>query len=185
MTWGRLVLLPSEDSNLYAVDIRKEDTSWRFTFGTEIRRPISVIENQVFVSPEDGELHVLNAEDGRELWRYPRAQQFVAASANRVYVGDKYGRLLILDRSGGRTLGLWDTHNFDFRVLNESNDRLFLATRTGLVVCCHEKENKEPVVHMKVLPPPAPGVTPLKPEAPAAEAPAAEPAKPKAVRVKL
>lgn len=165
-TWGRLVLVPSQDFSLYAVDIRSGDTQWRYTFGTEIHRPIRVIENQLFVSPDEGGVYVLRPEDGTELWRHLRSDQFVAASRNRVYADDKYGRLTMLERTTGRVLNTWDTHNFDFRVVNESNDRLYLATRTGLVVCCREKENKEPVVHKKATPPPARGAA-AKPEEPA------------------
>jgi outer membrane protein assembly factor BamB len=156
-TWSRLVLVASEDNNVYAVNIRTGDTPWHYTFGTEIRRAISVIDNQVFVTPEAEGLHVLDAENGTEIWSYSRAERFVAASAGRVYASDRFGRLVILERATGRMLGLWDTHNLDFRLLNESNDRLYLATRSGLVICCHEKENKEPLVHKRVLPPAPPG----------------------------
>jgi outer membrane protein assembly factor BamB len=152
-TWGKTALLPSQDFNLYAVDVRNGDTQWRYSSGSEIRRPVSVIDNDVYLAPEDGGMHALNAETGSRLWRHPRAQEFVAASKTRVYAGDRFRQVLILDRATGRQLGAWNTNPFDFRASNESNDRIYLVTKTGLVVCLHEKENQDPVNHPKVLPP--------------------------------
>ena len=155
--WGRVVMVPSEDYYVYAVDVRTGDTKWQYSTGSAIRRAITVINNDVFVTPEDSGMHVLDAENGtNRKWWHPRATEFVAASRGRIYAGDKHGQLLILDRGNGRQLSVWDTHRFDFRVHNESTDRVFLVTKAGLVVCLHEKENKEPLIHEKVqAPPPA------------------------------
>src|SRR4029077_12382450 len=127
--WGRTVLLPSQDFNLYSVDVRTGDTLWRYSSGSEIRRPVSVIDNDVYLAPDDGGLHAVNAETGAKLWRHPRAQDFVAASASRVYAADRLGQLMILDRSNGRQLAAWNTNQFDFRARNESTDRIFLVTK--------------------------------------------------------
>ena len=177
-TFGaRLVLVPSRDYNVYCVDVRTGEERWRYTSGAEIRRPVSVIGDEAYVLPEDNGMHVLNAgttaKRGERLWWYPRAQEFVAASEKRVYAADKFHQLLILDRSNGRVLGVWDTHEFDFRARNETNDRLSLATRDGLIVCLHERENKEPFVHPKGSPTSdgqKPGKTPAK-EKPEVETP--------------
>lgn len=162
--WGRTVLLPSQDFYVYAVDVRTGDTMWRYSSGNEIRRELTVIDNDVFVTPEDSGMHVLDAENGtNRKWWHPRANEFVAASKNRVYASDKYRQLLVLDRATGRQLSTWDTHLFDFRVHNESTDRVFLVTKSGLVVCLHEKENKEPLLHEKLQPPPPAGIEIKKP----------------------
>ncbi len=167
--WGRYVLIASQDFNVYSVDVRTGDTAWRYSSGSDIRQPLTIIENDVFVTPEGSGLHVIDAETGpvagRPKWWHPRAEDFVTASANRVYATDKFGQLLTLDRSNGRQLGIWDTHNFDYHVRNESNDRLYLATKTGMVVCLREKENKQPVEHKKVLPPSPAGIDVRKPAA--------------------
>ncbi len=152
--WGRTVLVPSRDFNLYSVDVRSGETLWRYSCGGEIRRPVTVIENDAYVAPDGLGMHALRAESGERKWLNPRAADFVVASKNRVYAADKLGQLLILDRANGRLLATWDTHNFDWRVRNEVNDRLYLVTTSGLVVCLHEKANKDPVEHRKVLPPP-------------------------------
>jgi hypothetical protein len=146
------------------VDVRTGDTLWQYSSGSEIRRAITVIDNDVFVTPEDSGMHALDAENGtHRKWWHPRANDFVAASKNRVYAADKHGQMLVLDRATGRQLSVWDTHRFDFRVRNDSTDRLFLVTKTGLVVCLHEKEYKEPLIHEKVQPPPPAGIDVKKP----------------------
>lgn len=157
--WGRTVLLPSADFYVNAVDVRTGDTLWRYSSGNEILRPLSIIDNDIFVTPEDSGMHVLDAENGSvRKWWHPRAYQFVTASKARVYAADKYGQLLILDRGTGRQLDAWETQQFDFRVRNESTDRLFLVTKAGLVVCLHEKQYKEPLMHEQVQPPPPAGI---------------------------
>ena len=148
--WGRTVLVPSQDYNVYAVDARNGETLWRYSAGNEIRRALTVIDDEVYVAPEDNGMHVLNVENGSRLWWHPRAQEFVTASKSRVYAADDHGQLLMLDRANGRQLGVMDTHRFDFRVLNDSSDRLILVTKGGLIVCLHEKENNEPVMHKKI-----------------------------------
>jgi outer membrane protein assembly factor BamB len=164
--WGRYVLLPSRDFNVYAVDVRGrlgQETKWIYPSGGQIRNPVTVVDNEAYVAPEDGGLHAVNVETGERLWWHPRANQFVAASAKRVYASDKYGQLILLDRSNGRSLGTWDMHDFDFRVRNESNDRVYLATAKGLVVCLHEKDSPEPLVHAKPLPAAPAEQKPVKP----------------------
>jgi outer membrane protein assembly factor BamB len=161
--WGRAVLLPSQDFNLYAVDVRNGDTLWRYSSGSEIHRPVSVIDNDVYVAPEDGGLHALNAETGVRSWRHPRAQEFVAASKTRVYAADRYGQLVILDRANGRQIDTWNVNEFMFRVRNEENDRIYLVTKNGLVVCLHEEKNVTPLIHQKVMPPPPAGLETKKP----------------------
>jgi outer membrane protein assembly factor BamB len=162
--WGRTILLPSQDFFVYAVDVRTGDTMWRYSSGSEIRRKLTVIDNDVFVTPEDSGMHVLDAENGADRkWWHPRARDFVAATKNRVYAADKYGQLLTLDRATGRQISVWDTHQFDFRVHNDSTDRILLVTKSGMVVCLHEKENKEPLAHTTVQAPPPAGIEIKKP----------------------
>ena len=155
--WGRTVLVPSQDYHLYSVDVRSGALMWRYSAGGPIYRPVTVIDDDVFVVPDELGLHLVNAESGERKWLNPRAADFVVASAGRVYAADKIGQLLVLDRASGRLVSQWDTHQFDFRVRNDANDRLYLATANGLVVCLHEKANKQPLEHKKALPPPPAG----------------------------
>jgi outer membrane protein assembly factor BamB len=152
--WGRVVLIPSQDYHVYAVDVRTGAINWRYSAGAPIYRALTVIENDVFVAPDELGLHLVSAETGQRRWLQPRGADFVASSTNRVYATDKFGQLLILDRANGRLVAQWDTHDFDFRVRNEVNDRVYLVASNGLVVCLREKANKEPVVHKKVEAPP-------------------------------
>lgn len=151
--WGRAVLLPSQDYNLYSVDVRTAETLWRYSSGSEIRKPVSIVENDVYMTPAEGGMHAVNAETGGQIWRHPRAEDFVAASKTRVYAADQFGQLLILDRASGRQVDAWILNQFKFRVRNDESDRIYLVTKTGLIVCLHEPENKTPLVHRKVLPP--------------------------------
>ena len=151
--WGRAAILPSEDFNLYSVDVRTGETNWRYAAGSEIRQPVTVIGSEIFVFPDDGGMHVLNAESGSRVWRHPRGRDFIAASRDRVYATDSFGQLLVLDRATGRQIGSWNARDFQFHVRNDSNDRVYLVSKSGMLVCLCEPKNEAPSVHQKVLPP--------------------------------
>lgn len=150
---GLKVFLASQDYNIYAIDVRTGETYWRFTAGGPIRRPLVVVDDHLYVTPDDNGLHCLNCDTGERLWWHPRASHFVAASGTRIYAGDRFGQLLLIDRRTGQELGTWDTNAFQHRVQNDGTDRVYLATNDGLIVCMHEKSQKDPIVRTRKEPP--------------------------------
>jgi hypothetical protein len=74
----------------------------------------------------------------------PDAERFLAANPKFVYALDHSGRLLVLDRGHGIRLSTYDVRDFVVPVVNEVNDRLFLAANNGLLVCLHDKEYATP-----------------------------------------
>ncbi|MEK6238278.1 MAG: PQQ-binding-like beta-propeller repeat protein, partial [Planctomycetales bacterium] len=81
-------------------------------------------------------------------WYAPGAQRFIAASKDRVYAADTYGRTLILDAQSGARLGVIATEKSSTTFINTQNDRLYYATAKGLIQCLREiKNDKKPVWH--------------------------------------
>jgi outer membrane protein assembly factor BamB len=157
-SYGNIAYLGSRDGNLYALSMQSGRLAWRYTAGTPIsRRPVA-IEKDVYVVAEGLGLARVDRATGEPLWRLPRgralvpanaeADRFLAANPKFVYALDRAGRLLILERARGQTLGSLDVHDFVVPVVNDQNDRLFLAANNGLIVCLHDRDYPAPYFHL-------------------------------------
>src|SRR5262249_47939200 len=121
-----------------------------------IRTPAAV-EKDVFVTSEREGMTCLDSATGETRWKIPcnrqvlttqrEADEFLACNDRFAYVADRAGRLLILDRKRGVKLSWLDTVDFRVKIVNEVTDRLYLAANDGLIVCLHDRDQKEPIRH--------------------------------------
>ena len=90
----------------------------------------------------------------RPKWKSDKVEgELLTLSQTRVYGRDRNGSLFILNREDGsvlrtpseilRSVGL-DLRPFKEAVINSENDRIYLATPTGLVICLREITNLQP-----------------------------------------
>jgi hypothetical protein len=120
---------------------------WRFSAGTAVNEQPVAIDDLVFVIPELGGMTCLEAGDGATRWFVPNIRQFLAASPTRVYAADEFGQTLVLDVKTGGRVDTLPTMFLPLKFANLHNDRLFLGTRTGMLMCLHEESLAEPAVH--------------------------------------
>jgi hypothetical protein len=99
-------------------------------------------------APKKAAITAADQSGGYALWQNQRASQFVAASATRVYAMDAVGRMLVLDGKSGAELGAFFAQESTLRLANGYNDRIYLATPTGLVQCLHERDQVQPHIHL-------------------------------------
>jgi hypothetical protein len=148
------------DSNVYAVNIDTGTVSWRFTAGTSIARQPIATEKDVFVVAQRLGLARVDRATGEAAWRLPRggvvfptnpeADRFLAANPKFVYATDAAGRLLVLDRATGLTLSSYQgTRDFNVRVSNAANDRIYLAAHNGTIICLHDRDYPTPFRHIR------------------------------------
>lgn len=164
----RYLFLPSEDFKLYCLNKVNGTTRWVYNAGLEIRKKPQVMEQDVFLTPAHGGLHVVDRSSGRRRWWRSGITGFVAASNSRAYVSDRIGNLVVLGREDGKTVAALPLRKFSVRVSNGRTDRIIMATSSGLVVCIREKGREFPIYHMyperrPLLPefapaPPKPGI---------------------------
>lgn len=117
------------------------------------------IGDKIYILPEHRGMFQIDAETGFERWRSPHPTRFVAASPNRLYGTDRLGNLVILDRDTGNLVGALDTNAFELAAVNTENDRVYLTSRSGLIVCLREYGLDEPAA-----------VSPADPEPPLPDA---------------
>ncbi len=70
-------------------------------------------------------------------------------SSAYVYALDRQGKLLVIDADRGTTLSSFDVSAFTLPVTNERNDRLYLASNSGLLLCMRDRLKVVPVLLQK------------------------------------
>jgi outer membrane protein assembly factor BamB len=158
--YGEVAYVPSMDSTVYAVNIILGRALWRFNAGGRLdRRPV-VTDEEVFTYGERSKIARLNRDTGELFWQAAVATDVRAVSPKFVYASDRTDRLFILDRRTGSRVTEYDTRGFNVPVVNTQDDRLYLASHNGTVLCLHDRDVVNPV--------------PLRPGEPKAAPPAAK-----------
>lgn len=187
-----LIFVASRDGFVYGINEINGRMVWRFSAGSPVAQPPVAIRDSLYLVPEDGGLFCLSPRTGIQRWYAPNARQFLAASPQRklppaedgrppqpglarVYAADQNGDTLILDARTGARLATMSTASLPLKLTNSQNDRLYMATRMGMLQCFHEVGLDQPTSYK----PPEPLATPEKEpsaEAATSEEPTAEPA---------
>ena len=182
----RTLLIPSADNNLYAIDLLTSDALWTFSSGGPMDQAPVVAGEEIYCINQAGYLTLLDPATGNVRWNtLTQGAQFVAVGASRIYLRSWNKDLYIIDRASGQVLadpaatkqraGL-NLREFGLSMLNRFDDRLYLGTDSGMVVCLREIGATQPRLlrDPKALPfgyiPPE-GIKPTPPPVPAARRP--------------
>ncbi len=185
-TYGdRMLLVPSGDNNLYAVDLFTTLGLWTFPSGSPIEQEPLVSDKDIYIANTAGYLSSLDPGTGEPRWtRSTQGGAIVSITNTRLYLRSYNLDLFIIDRKTGRVLvdpgetllraGL-DLREFDLNIINRFNDRLYFATPSGLIVCIRESGQltPRPLVDPKAKPfgyVPPEGIKPPAPPAATDEA---------------
>ena len=104
------------------------------------------------------------------LWKREHTGQFVAATNRFLYASDSNGDVLLLSRSDGAELGSLPLQGYPIRPENDRTDRLFAVSRSGRILCIHQRGRDYPTYHkFPDRRPILPEVTPEQPSAPAGD----------------
>lgn len=169
------VYVTSLDGYLYCVQERRGNLLWRFSTGEPIHHPPVALGDLVLAITRSGKLFVLDGATAVERWVASGIQSYLAGSDRRLYCQDLKGQLVVLDRASGQRLGTLDARGCDLPILNAQTDRVFLASKSGLVQCLREDDRPWPLVHYRLPPPPRRGRPAMPSKAPAEDKPEAAP----------
>ncbi|MDR1289763.1 MAG: PQQ-binding-like beta-propeller repeat protein, partial [Planctomycetaceae bacterium] len=134
-----LSVVGTKSGYVYAIKNRNGEVLWHFVANGSVVEQMAVIGVDVFVPTLNG-MHDIDVRRGKEKWFVPNIVKFICASRSRVYVQDKNGFLVILDRkSGGRIVSL-DLRKFREVLFNVETDRLFIIDDSGLIQCFAERQ---------------------------------------------
>lgn len=148
-TDGERLYFASRDYNFYCMNIQTARTYWTFATGLPVQKKPRVVGEQVFVVAERGGMFAIGIRSGKEEWEYPvkEANDFIAASYDKVYAKDNASNFMIIDRNTGAVNGILPYSNFSTQVANDRTDRIVLVTPTGLVATLREKSRKFPTYY--------------------------------------
>lgn len=135
--------------------------------------------NTIVVSLGDDGLAAFTADTGSPVWRCRVAGKVLAVGGDRVWLIDHVGRLSGIDMATGERRERFCLGCLTVPIVNVVNDRLFLASADGLLVCLAPKRPvadafPAPTPAKKPKPRPDPAPAAEAADAPAGEAPAAE-----------
>jgi outer membrane protein assembly factor BamB len=144
----RKLLIPSADYNLYCVDVLTAKVLWTFPSGAPIEQAPLVHKDDVFVINTAGNLSLLDPETGTPRWTLPtHSARLLGVSPTKVYLRTVDGDLLVVDYATGTVVadpaatfqraGL-NLREYDLSFTNLYNDRLYVGTSAGVVVCFRE-----------------------------------------------
>lgn len=188
----RLLLIPSADDNLYAVDLLTSDLKWTFPSGAPIDQAPLVAGEDIYAINQAGNLSQLDPSTGSPRWTTPtQGGQLMALSGSKVYLRSINHDLFIVDRATGRLLADPSTtlqraglnlREYDLSLVNQYDDRLYFATRSGMIVSLRELGSAPQLLRdPKALPfgyVPPEGIKATPPAAPPADTPADTKAEP-------
>jgi outer membrane protein assembly factor BamB len=144
----RLLLIPSADHNLYAVDLLTSQVLWTYASGAPIGQAPLAVGDDIFVVNEAGRLSSLDPKTGSLRWTVStQGGPLLAIGQRRIYLESHDRDLFIVDRVTGQILvdpratheraGL-NTRHFELGQTNRQNDRIYYASNAGLVICIRE-----------------------------------------------
>ena len=137
----------SLDGNVYAFHEMSGEQIWRFSAGDPIEEPATVIDDRVYVPTDHAGMYCVDAETGREIWWAPRIERFLAASKERVYATDNLYQLYILDAKTGGRLATLPIYGMNMLLVNQTTDRIYMASDSGLIQCLHDASLDKPIYH--------------------------------------
>jgi outer membrane protein assembly factor BamB len=150
----RTLLVPSGDKNLYAVDLFGASVKWVYPSGSPVLQEPLVADDDVYTVNTAGLLTALDAKTGSPLWTTStHGGRLMSVSKSRVYLESHDEDLFIVDRRTGQILadpratferaGL-NIREYALGFTNNQNDRIYIATRSGLLFCLREIGQLQP-----------------------------------------
>jgi outer membrane protein assembly factor BamB len=146
------VIVGSEDHKLYCIDVfdpNNTDTNWITTTPSPIDKGVLVADDQAFTVTREGLFLALNMKDGSVRWelRTPGRAKLLAVSPSRIYGISPDGGIAIIQRADGKILATPETSISSYgvdlklythRMSNDQNDRIYLASEDGILLCLRE-----------------------------------------------
>ena len=142
------VYLASEDFNVFCIQQNTGSVRWQFVAGLPIKKEVRIVGDNVYVFPHRGGMYCLSRITGSRRWWLPRMEDFVGATKDLLLVTDSLGQISVISPKDGAVIGALPLKDFSIRYGNELTDRIYLATKTGLVVCIREQGKEFPTYHM-------------------------------------
>jgi outer membrane protein assembly factor BamB len=134
-----LILVPSRDYSLYAMNSVGGQPAWICTVGNPLSKAAHSSGDQIFFASETHVLFCTKEAGGEKpLWAANGIDDFIAASPAAVYVRSMSKAILALDPATGATKFHVPTAGLYRPVTNDLDGQLFAADADGHIICIRE-----------------------------------------------
>ena len=142
-------IVSTSDGHAYSINELNGEITWRFSAGDPLVTAPIAVGDRVYVVSIGGEISCIDAEIGSLVWSADGVENFLAVGKDRVFVQGPRGKLIALDHQSGARLAQIDT-GFDLHIPNTINDRIYLGTTSGLLLCLRAPEQEQPLMHVEL-----------------------------------
>ena len=151
-TYGtRHLLVGSDDHKIYGIDVfdpENPDTNWVFPTSAPLDHAVVVAGDDAYTVTKDGILYAINAKLGTEKWQLQIGKaKLLAITPTKIYGVTVDGAMAVVNRADGtvavtpeqsyHSFGV-DLKNYSVRLANDRDDRIYLASDDGLLLCLRE-----------------------------------------------
>jgi len=141
------VYLASSDFAVYCIDIRNGRQVWRFPSGYPVHQQPIPFSTEVLVLSEGGGMTALDNKHGEPIWTNDSMRRIVGVSKDHIFAADRLNVVQVLSRKTGGVLGSLALAEYTVTPVNQFNDRLYMASPEGQVLCLHELSSPAPYLH--------------------------------------
>ncbi|MDR2754091.1 MAG: PQQ-binding-like beta-propeller repeat protein [Planctomycetaceae bacterium] len=114
--FGDTVYIGSSDDGMLAFDLKNGQLRWKYPLELGVLSPAAYSNNRIFFGDTDGILYALNAQTGKELWKFKTGGTIdnspnIDLKTNRVLISSQDGSLYALDAATGKSIWEYKTEN--------------------------------------------------------------------------
>ncbi len=150
----RTLIMASTDKNVYAMDLFTGETNWVFPTGAAVKQEPLVVDDDVYVVNDEGNLSEVDANTGTFRWTVSTlGGRLLAVSGSRVYLESHDDDLFVVDRQTGKIIfdplttlqrsGI-NLRSYTLGPTNRLDDRLYFGSTNGLLLCLREINQQAP-----------------------------------------
>ena len=153
VTVGNNIFVPTTENRLVAANVPTGSALWNFAAGHRILGDPKYIEDRLYVVSEGEGLFALNTEDGSHVptpngkWWVPRATKLLGITPSLVLTSGPQNNVIAVDRKTSQPRGQIRVDDFPIRATNDLNDRIYMISEAGLVMCLREPGSESPVFY--------------------------------------
>jgi len=148
---GENLYVGSLDGFLYAIEEARGSVLWAISLGVGISESPVPLGEFVYAVSDDDKLFKVVAATGEPApgWNTPleKVSRYLGASEKNLYVMDSRGAFAVIDRSSKSIVNKIPVGQIDLVLNNLKSDRLYIASKSGVVQCLREITSERPFFH--------------------------------------
>jgi outer membrane protein assembly factor BamB len=155
---GALLFVPTEGSEVLALDVNDGRVAWRRPLGAVTRHPFAALESMIVATLVDGRVIALDAASGEPRWErsLPGTLSPPATARDRVFVGSTNNFFYALDADNGKEAWRWRTGG-DVIGAAAAEDRVYFASLDNILRAVNrDNGNQQWKTEMPTRPSPPP-----------------------------